>query len=148
MHTQRHTQDQVEPSWDHIVYYHGLLRELPWTTCPLLPPHPLLTPLSYPCGHLYSSTFIYCHPASVMFSSELRSCLASSSVRFPPSLCSVSFLCLSPRPFPLIMTGCVYTRVQLKKKKKRQNYCLALTWTTDRHTKFAIQGFTHSHAQF
>lgn len=63
-----------------------------------VPPPSLSTLLPYPCGHLYSSTYIYCHPASVEACSELPSHLASCSASFAPSPSPSLFLCLSLPP--------------------------------------------------
>lgn len=80
-----------------------------------LPSFPLSAPLLYPCGHLYSSTFIYCHPVSVPACSEHLSCLASCSAPFTPPLSSVPSVLSLACPFPLIMAGFVQARVQLSK---------------------------------
>lgn len=79
------------------------------SSLPLSPPP--LTSLPCPCGHLYSSTSICCHPASVTACSELLSRLESCSACFPPLLSSVPLFCISPTHFlsswqAMFMSGC------------------------------------------
>lgn len=90
--TRTDTQD-VQPSRDHRVYNHGLFLAL--SSLPPIPSEPFLL---IPFGHLYSSTFIYCHPASATDCSELPSHLTSCSATFPPSLSSVPHFCLPSQP--------------------------------------------------
>lgn len=114
----------------------------------LFPSHSLAIPLPYPRGHLYSSTFIYCHPASVTACSDSLFHLARRSSSFLPSLPSVPHFWPPPLPPSHFLsswqTACsaahkITTITALQNKHD---------WTWDVCTRVVIQRHAHSHARF
>lgn len=112
------------------------------------PSHSLAIPLPYPRGHLYSSTFIYCHPASVTACSDSLSHLARRSSSFLPSLPSVPHFWPPPLPPSHFLSSwqaacsAAHKITTITALQNKHN------WTWDVCTRVVIQRHAHSHARF